>query len=150
MYVCIPPVLSVETLWITSARELSRSLQFKSFYWQDNKNPASHLVNSLHCEFQSPGCSTARVPKHSSHAASHLLPPRQQCERLLTSRERRLSFETPSQLWVSGRRPEGRCKAVQQPCRPLQGNLVGARRGDVVVCRTREPLLRLVSLHLED
>ena len=139
IYGRVPPVLSVETLWITSARELSHSLWFKSFYWQGNKNPPLHLVNSLHYKFQSPGCSTARVPKHTSRAAfpfaARPLRPLQQRERLLTSHERGLSFKTPFQRWVSGRRPECRCKAVLQPCRGLKGDLVGALVGDVVVCR---------------
>lgn len=139
MYGRIPPVLSVETLWITSAQELSRSLWFKSCYWQDNKNPPPHLVNSLHCKFQSPGCSAARVPKHSSRAASHLLPgPVDHSSRVkgsLPHKKDAFHLRPPFQRWVKGRRPDCRCKAVLQPCRPSQGNLVGALLGDVVFCR---------------
>lgn len=85
-------VLSVETLEISSVQELSLSLYFRSFHRQNNKNPASHLMHSLHCKFQSPGCSTTGIfgttdspavshlqpapPDHSSSVKGSVLPPK--------------------------------------------------------------------------
>lgn len=64
------PVLSVEALGVISVPEFSPSSPFKSFYWQNNENPPSHLVDSLHCKFLSPDCCGVRVPKHSGAAAA--------------------------------------------------------------------------------
>lgn len=75
----------------------------------------------------------AAPPHGSQSTAAVLLPsaarpfrPPQPREGLLTSQERCFSFKTPFQCWVSGKRPECRCKAVLQPCKTLWGRLVGA------------------------
>mgnify|MGYP001857193107 CR=1 FL=1 len=60
-----PPMSSVEAVGVSSVPELSQSSLFKSRYWQNNKNPPSHLVNSLHCKFLRPDCCGVQVPKHS-------------------------------------------------------------------------------------
>lgn len=99
MDVPIPPVLSVETLGITSVQALSRSLQFKSFYWQDNKISPITSCEEFTLQIPAPWLLYRPGPKTQEPccfpSAASPFPPLQRCERLLTSHERCLSLKTP-------------------------------------------------------